>query len=515
MKGLILQNSLLGTICLLAVVGCTSVLHARQPKLYPTPGSKNINPDAPLTITFDVTPTVGNSGQIRVYEAGSDRLVDVLDLSIPAGPTKNVDHKGTPPPYLSTPYPYTSDNFTNANTKAGTPSGGALPNPDCYQLNIIGRFTDAFHFYPVMVRDNQAIITLHNNLLEYNRTYYIQVDQGVLTLPGKPFKGIRGNKQWRFSTRSEPPIITNQRITVSADGTGDFNTVQGALDFIPDHTPHRTTIFIKNGTYHEIVYFRNKHNISLVGEDREKTVVCYANNEVFNPHPINISTNEWPGTFPSRRAVFMADNARGIQLSNFTIRNQSKGQAEALLMAGSENLAYRMSIYGSGDALQTNGSAYLKECLIEGDGDTYLGRGPVFFDHCTIRSHGVFAWVRNTQANHGAVFFRCTLQATGNEETEIARAPTNKGQDYPYCEAVLLQCKLSGISNVGWGPVGGDTPHVHYWEWESTHLSDGLPVNVSQRHPVSRQLTLPNDADIIDNYSKPSFVLDGWHPKLP
>ena len=26
-------------------------------------------------------------------------------------------------------------------------------------------------------------------------------------------------------------------------------------------------------------------------------------NEAFNPHPPNVATNEWPGTFPSRRAA--------------------------------------------------------------------------------------------------------------------------------------------------------------------------------------------------------------------
>ena len=45
---------------------------------------------------------------------------------------------------------------------------------------------------------------------------------------------------------------------VSANGTGDFNTVQGAMDFIPDYNPKRITVFIKNGKYEEIVYFRNR-----------------------------------------------------------------------------------------------------------------------------------------------------------------------------------------------------------------------------------------------------------------
>ena len=112
-------------------------------------------------------------------------------------------------------------------------------------------------------------------------------------------------------------------------------------------------------------------------------------------------------------------------------------------------------------------------------------------------------WIRNTSANHGNVFLNCGFKTLGGRETEIARAPTNKGQDYPYAEAVLINCALAGISPVGWGAVGGDTSNIHYWEYNSTNLSDGKPVDVSQRHPVSRQLTKDKDAQIIANYSNP------------
>jgi hypothetical protein len=37
---------------------------------------------------------------------------------------------------------------------------------------------------------------------------------------------------------------------------------------------------------------------------------------------------------------------------------------------------------------------------------------------------------------------------------------------------------------------------------------------VSQRSPVSRQLRLPQDAEIIANYTNPSYVLGGWTPAL-
>ncbi|HPS12678.1 MAG TPA: pectinesterase family protein [Prolixibacteraceae bacterium] len=476
---------------------------------FPASGALNVNPDTHLELTFPASPVLGAKGQIRVYDAADNRLVDLLDLSIPAGPTTGDTTKNAT--YTPVPYQYVSGKFTNANTKPGTPSGVALPTSDKYQLTIIGGFTDGFHFYPVIVHGNTATIYLHNNLLEYGKSYYVQIDPGVLSLNDGSFTGIQG-KDWSFATKKVVPNLLSNCFVVNADGTGDFNTVQGALDFVPDNNSNRVTIFVKKGVYEEIVYFRNKNNITILGESREGTVVRYANNEVFNPHPVNVKTNEMAGTFPSRRAAFAADHCRGIHLVNMTIETTAKGQAEGLLLNGEENMVSHVTIIGSGDALQTNGSAYFTDCLIVGDGDTVLGRGPAYFNRCELRSYGAFMWIRNTGVNHGNVFVGCKFIAMGEGETEIARCPTNRGKNYPYCEAVLIDCSLSGIIPKGWGEVGGETATIHYWEYNSTNLSDGKPVDTSRRHLASRQLTMEKDSAIVASYRNPSFVLGGWMP---
>ena len=79
---------------------------------FPAHGAKNVNPDTHLVLTFAATPTLGTSGQIRIYDAKDDRLVDTLDLSIPPGPTTGVP--GPTPPYTPTPYEYTTAHPTNA-----------------------------------------------------------------------------------------------------------------------------------------------------------------------------------------------------------------------------------------------------------------------------------------------------------------------------------------------------------------------------------------------------------------
>jgi pectinesterase len=497
--------------CLL-VGSCAFSIAADTIILFPADNARNVNPDTHLKLTFQSPPVLGNSGRIRIYDTSDDRLVDLLDMTILPGPTAPSTSLNAI--YTPTPYEYISGHFTNANTKPGTPSGFALPNSDKYQLTIIGGFTDAFHFYPVIIHGNTATIYLHNNLLTYGKTYYVQIDPGVLLLKNGPFAGISKKTGWRFTTKKLPPHLSPERLVVSDDGTGDFNTVQGAIDCIPDHNPRPITVFIKNGAYEEIVYFRNKANITILGEDRDKVIVFYANNEVFNPHPVNIKTNEVPGTFPSRRAAFTVDHSSRIHLVNLTIKTTLYGQAEGLLLNGEETIVSHVTIVGSGDALQSNGSAYFVNCRIVGDGDTILGRGPAFFNHCELSSQGPYMWIRNTSANHGNVFLNCKFQTRGNQATVLARSPTNGGKNYPYCEAVLIHCALAGIAPAGWGEIGGDSSNVHYWEHDSTNLNDGQPLDVSQRHPASRQLTLEKDAEIIANYQNPTYVLGGWNPKM-
>ena len=173
--------------------------------------------------------------------------------------------------------------------------------------------------------------------------------------------------------------------------------------------------------------------------------MCYANNEVFNPHPSNVATNEMPGTFPSRRAAFMGDNSKGIHLVNFTVKTTAKGQAEGLLLAGEQNIVSNVNIEGSGDALQVNGSVYLTDCRIVGDGDIILGRGPAFFNHCELISNGgTYMWIRNTSANHGNVFLNCRFQTIGARRDRNRPCAHQQRQGLPILRSGVDQLRPCG-----------------------------------------------------------------------
>ena len=493
---------------LLALVATAAVLAARAdqiPVLFPAPQATGINPDTHLVLTFPTDVQLGTRGCIRVFDQQTGKQVDVLDLSIPAGPTeRTVDLPDAD--YIRSPYRYESRNITNRNTKPGTPSSYNAPDTRNFQLTIIGGFSDGFHFYPVMVEGNRATVYLHHNLLEYGKTYYVTVDAGVF----EGFGGIGKRDGWRFTTKASAPDPEQRVLTVAADGSGDFSTLQGAMDFIPDFLTdesERRTVQVRAGDYCELVYFRNKNYVTIEGEGSATTRVHYPNNEVFNPHPVDLKTNELKGTFPSRRAAVAADNCCHMIFRNITFETDCKGQAEGFLLNGEHNFAEGVRVVGSGDALQVNGSAYWLNCRIEGDGDTVLGRGPSFFNHCTLITRNAFMWIRNTEENHGNVFVSCTFRGLG-DAAYIAKTARNGNKDYPYQESVLINCVLDNVPPAGWSHASPALATAHLWEFNSTD-PEGNPIDCSQRIPYARQLDAVKDAELIGNYSNANYVL-GW-----
>lgn len=460
-------------------------------RMSPANGATNVSPDTQLAITFLSPPEIGNAGTIRIYDATDRSLVDTLDMSVPAGP----DYRRRRP-------------------------AGAPPDTQTYQTKTIGG-VEGFHFWPIIVAGRTATIYPHSQALKYNRRYIVKIDHGVMQVMAG-FSGFKSDSEWSFTTKKSPPAANASKLIVAADGSGDFNTVQGAVDFVPDAPKKRVTIFIKNGNYEEIVFFRNKSNITIRGEDRDLVQVGYGNNSAFNPPEAGK---------PNRRPAFSVTNSTDIQLSNFTINNYYIGQAEALLMSGSKNIVDHMTLNGSGDALQLRGSTYITDTKLVGHGDTILSVGPAFFNRTEIQSIGPINWIRNTNANRGHVFKDClfigidqplpwtrTPDGKGQMSSSVlARLPNNNGVNYPYAEAVLINSKLQGVSPEGWGPVEEaatfDSSNVHFWEYNSMDV-DGKPLDMSKRHPIAKQLTLPKDAKTIADYSDPEFVLGGWKPKV-
>lgn len=468
------------------------------PRQFPADGTVGVNPDTHLVLTFDAPPEIGEAGLIRIRDARTGDTVDTLDISIPAGP-------------------HPSLTVSRAEREARQERGEPEP---VYQETAIGG-QDGFHFHPILVRGNRATIYPHNRSLTYGREYTVQIDPGVLSVAGEDFAGFGEADVWRFRTRAAPPPVDAKRFVVAADGSADFNTVQGAIDFVPDNPAEPVEIFIRNGDYEEIVYFKGKSNLTIRGEDRQGVVVEYGNNSSFN----------------RIRPAFSMMEATNVQLSSFTIQNTYIGQAEALKLSGSRNVIANMTLDGSGDAMTTAGTIYMVDSTLIGDGDTILAYASLYCLRCEIRSIGPFTWTRTPQGIHGNVFVDSTFihldeplpwsvkpDGTGGRKVDgvLARLPANGAigashRNFPFAEMVLINSRVDGVPPIGWGPVEDpetfDWSHVRFWEYNTMDMN-GRPVDLSERHPIVRVLTWPEDREIIDSYSDPRYVLNGWQPTV-
>jgi pectin methylesterase-like acyl-CoA thioesterase len=273
----------------------------------------------------------------------------------------------------------------------------------------------------------------------------------------------------------------------------------------------------------------------LLGVDRARTIIAYANNDRFNPNsggnPFAAGAPQPGAADPARDAVYrrgvvLAHQAHGLVIANLTIRNTTpKGgsQAETIILNGTPDaraLLAGLDLYSFQDTVQFNGQTYLGESYIEGDVDFTWGTGPSFFEKvhaCAVSNGAIFNTARcpaTPPGNHGFVFKDCMLDGKPNVSgTFLARIEANR---FPTSETILMNCTLSpAIAPAGWrAPTGGDASQVHFWEYNS-HDAQGKPVDVSQRIAGSKQLVEPADHEAIVNYSSARYVLGGaWDPVL-
>jgi pectin methylesterase-like acyl-CoA thioesterase len=424
----------------------------------PLNSSANICTDTPLRLTFNQTPLVGNSGKIRIFKSDGT-LVDTIDMAS-AAQTKNI--------------------------------GG-----------------NNFNYYPILINGNTASIYPHAQLA-YNTTYYITVEPGVIKdSAGAPFAGFTNPNTLRFTTKATAPATNSNVLTVAANGSGDFCTVQGAVDFVPANNTQRVVIDVRNGTYTGIVYIpSNKPFITVRGESRSGAVLQYPNNNNLNPSTVG-------------RAMFGVE-AADFNLENITLHNttpQGGSQAEALRTNGARASLIRVNLKSFQDTLLTQKSAFITDSYIEGDVDFMWGNGATYFKNTELKmlreNLGYYTQIRNNASTNGNVYVNCKLTKAANVTTGSYLSRIDP-DDFPYSQVVFINSQMDShilpnpwrFDNPTNEVIAANYPNIRFWEYNSTNLN-GNPIDVSARHPISRQLTASEAAQ----WSDPAFVLNGWTPQ--
>lgn len=231
-------------------------------------------------------------------------------------------------------------------------------------------------------------------------------------------------------------------IVVAQDGTGDFTTIQEAVNSVRDFTPVRRIIHIKQGIYREKVDIPSwKCDITLRGDDPEKTIICYD----------DYAALRQMGTF---RTYTLQVRGNRVVLENLTIENRAGrvGQAVALHIEGDCVIVRNCRLLGNQDTLFTgneNSRQYYDRCYIEGTTDYIFGPATCWFDDCILHSKSnSFITAASTPEHHefGYVFHKCVLTASEGVSKVYLGRPWR-----PYAAVVFLQCLMGKhICPDGW-----------------------------------------------------------------
>ena len=268
-------------------------------------------------------------------------------------------------------------------------------------------------------------------------------------------------------------------IVVSRDGTGNFRTLQEAIESARAFMDYTVTIYVRNGVYKEKVIVPSwVENIDIIGEDRDKTIITYDDHANINKM----------GTF---RTYTVKVEGSDITFKNLTIENNAAqlGQAVALHTEGDRLKFINCRILGNQDTIYTGAKftrLYFKDCYIDGTTDFIFGPSTALFENCTIhskRNSYVTAASTPKEAKYGYVFKHCKLTAEPGVDKVYLGRPWR-----PYAYTLFIECELGKhIVSAGWHNWGKQSNEetARYMEYKNT----GEGANASERVAWSKQLT--------------------------
>jgi len=248
-----------------------------------------------------------------------------------------------------------------------------------------------------------------------------------------------------------------QRFVVAVDGSGDFSTIQDAVNAVRDHSQVPAVIIVKKGTYKEKLVIPSwKKHIRIVGEDRAGVVITHADYSGKEREHADFTGNAEYSTYTSYTVLVQGDDC---VLENLTIVNAAGpvGQAVALHVEADRCVFVNCSLLGHQDTLYLakNGRNYFENCHIEGTTDFIFGEATAVFESCIIKSlrNSYITAASTTEAqDYGFVFLRCKLVADEGVDKVFLGRPWR-----PFAKTVFIDAEMGAhIVPEGWNPWKGD-----------------------------------------------------------
>ena len=253
-------------------------------------------------------------------------------------------------------------------------------------------------------------------------------------------------------------------IVVSADGHGDYMTVQEGIDACPDYSHQEITrILIRSGVYKEMVSIpHTKFRLYIKGENADNTIITFDKyaKALWPGRDIAVGTSGSSSIYIHASYITFED----LSFENSAGEGKEIGQAVAVFTDGDFLFFNRCRFLGNQDTLYTYGRFgkfggikrnYFKDCYIEGTTDFIFGTSIAYFENCRIHSKKnsyVTAASTLQGQKYGYVFVNCTLTADPGVTKCYLGRPWGA-----YAKTVFINCELgSHILPDGW----------HDWEKE-------------------------------------------------
>ena len=345
---------------------------------------------------------------------------------------------------------------------------------------------------------------------------------GVYSLLAVALVGVNGPAHGQQGHKPAAPGVPTFR--VAADGTGEYSSVQSAIDHVP---ATGGIVLVSAGTYREQVIINQSH-VTLKGAnpDPSKTII------------VDDTSQGTRGDKPSYATVhvlgddFHAENITFQNDFNRTHEQVSAGsQAQALNLEGDRNILSNVHILANQDTLYvgargcgqagslrspppsstsfppgsqpappaprtpcapTPTRSYFTRCVVAGNVDFIYGDGNAVFNGCEIHStlHAAGGYL-TAQGKYLAdqqstfVFNDCHLTAAPGEQHVFLGRPWRD-----YASVVYLNCVMEGhIEPAGWREWTPGVTHRLDTAFYAEYKSTGPGANPSAREPKSHQLT--------------------------
>lgn len=298
-------------------------------------------------------------------------------------------------------------------------------------------------------------------------------------------------------------------VVVAKDGSGDYTTIQEAVNAAPNKSKTRFIIKVKQGTYEENVEVsKSKRMLMVIGDGMDNTIVT-GNKSVVG------------GTPTFRTATFIAVGAgfiaRDIQFTNTA--GAINHQAVALRVGSDESLFLRCKITAYQDTLYAHSlRQFFRDCYISGTVDFIFGNAAVVFQNCTIAARLPMANQQNTitaqgrtdeNQNTGISIQSCNIIGEADLIAAKSSFPSYLGRPWKlYSRAVIMTSQMSDIIvPAGWLEWNGDfaLSTLYYAEYQNTGAGAVLDGRVTW--PGYKKTIDASDAQ---KFTVGNFIGDSW-----